>query len=284
MQTVSGGAFGTTGAWLAWRQPRLAVGCLMLASGALQAVSFATVEYWVWAAARGPQAFGATTALWLAQWTWIIGLFSVALVLPPLLPDGRLVSDRWRSAFTLAVLATVAEGVRWALAPPSVWAATLPTSLPRDDLRCSPARPERARLRTSFLFSPCGPGAFPRDTESQPGPQANPHATDVASAINHSIGSRISLRDKPSRAERPRSTAKSRPARPARSRAAAHRLHHKARGAVAPRSQQASRSAAVSSPTMVIGSRNRFHFRPVVMVSTPRTAPAMSLLPWTYRA
>lgn len=126
MQTVSGGAFGTTGAWLAWRQPRLAVGWLMLASGALQAVSFATVEYWVWGFARGPGAFGATTALWLAQWTWIIGLFSVALVLPPLLPDGRLVSDRWRPAFALAVLATVAEGLRCALAPASVWAASLP--------------------------------------------------------------------------------------------------------------------------------------------------------------
>lgn len=53
---------------------------------------------------------------------------------------------------------------------------------------------------------------------------------------------------------------------------------------VAPSSQHASRSFAPSAPVTVTGSRRRFHFRPVTIVSTLRTAPTVSEPPWTYRA
>jgi hypothetical protein len=39
--------------------------------------------------------------------------------------------------------------------------------------------------------------------------------------------------------------------------------------------KQASRAAASTSPTTDSGSRKRFHFSPVAMVSTPRTAPVV---------
>lgn len=54
--------------------------------------------------------------------------------------------------------------------------------------------------------------------------------------------------------------------------------------AMAPSSQHASRSFASSEPRTVTGSRRRFHFRPVVIVSTPRIAPVVSELPCTYSA
>src|SRR6185369_7275692 len=48
--------------------------------------------------------------------------------------------------------------------------------------------------------------------------------------------------------------------------------------AVAPSSEQASRAAASTSPTIDSGSRRRFHFNSVAMVSTPRTTPVVSPL------
>jgi len=50
---------------------------------------------------------------------------------------------------------------------------------------------------------------------------------------------------------------------------------------VAPSSQQASRSSTSAVPIAVTGSRRRFHFRPVAIVSTPQIAPVASELPWT---
>jgi signal transduction histidine kinase len=125
MQTVASVAYGTTGAWLARRRPRLAVGWLMLAAAGAQAVSFAGLEYGVWGLGRRPAPVGVTFALWLANWLWMVGLFLVAAVLPLVLPDGRLVSRRWRPALGLAAAATVTNGLQWALAPASMWSPML---------------------------------------------------------------------------------------------------------------------------------------------------------------
>src|SRR5690606_12111566 len=49
----------------------------------------------------------------------------------------------------------------------------------------------------------------------------------------------------------------------------------------APSSQQASRSAADTSPMIVTGACAAFQPSPVVTFSTERTAPVVSLFPWT---
>lgn len=53
---------------------------------------------------------------------------------------------------------------------------------------------------------------------------------------------------------------------------------------VAPSSQQASWPVASTSPTIDRGSRRRFHFSPVAIVSTLLTAPVVSEPPCTYKA
>jgi len=66
---------------------------------------------WAWA---DP---GATWMVWLGSWSWAPGYIAIIAVLPMLLPDGTLVSPRWRPAAWLGVAAVVASAVTWALWP-----------------------------------------------------------------------------------------------------------------------------------------------------------------------
>lgn len=110
-------AFSVTGAWLAIVRPRLVVGWLMLAMGALGGVTTFGLEYGVWALERPGGAPLDGQLLWIANWTWVVifQLFGAVLLL--LLPDGRLPSPRWRLVLAVGIASVVVQAVTWALRP-----------------------------------------------------------------------------------------------------------------------------------------------------------------------
>jgi signal transduction histidine kinase len=112
-------AFGLTGGWLAWVQPRLPVGWTFLAMGVLAAGSLVATEYGLWALGSDR----AAAALWLGNWVWVLAIIPVAAVVPLLLPDGRLPSPRWRPALALGVLSVLAAASSFAF---SSYASTTP--------------------------------------------------------------------------------------------------------------------------------------------------------------
>ncbi|MGW1345530.1 sensor histidine kinase [Kribbella sp. NPDC002412] len=55
--------------------------------------------------------------MWLGSWMWAPGYAAIAVLLPLLLPDGRLPTNQWRPVLWLTWAAVVATGVVWALTP-----------------------------------------------------------------------------------------------------------------------------------------------------------------------
>ncbi|MBO3744740.1 hypothetical protein J5X84_01580 [Streptosporangiaceae bacterium NEAU-GS5] len=125
MPLVSGLSFCATGVWLVRARPRLSIGWLSLAIGVVNAVMLVGVEYGIWGLARPGGAPLGTAALWLGNWTWVTALMLIATVLPLLLPDGRLVSRRWRGALALSIAAVAGQSVSWALTPYEAWSPAL---------------------------------------------------------------------------------------------------------------------------------------------------------------
>ena len=60
---------------------------------------------------------GATWMIWLGSWSWAPGYIAIIALLPQLLPDGTLISPRWRPAAWLGVTAVATSAVSWALWP-----------------------------------------------------------------------------------------------------------------------------------------------------------------------
>jgi signal transduction histidine kinase len=115
---VGGGlGYGAAGGWLATLRPRLPLGWLMLLVAAALGVGAAGQEYAIATVDRHPDWPGAGGALWLAVWTWVVGYLTVALVLPLVLPEGRLASPRHRWLVGLAVLALTLTAALFALTP-----------------------------------------------------------------------------------------------------------------------------------------------------------------------
>ena len=108
-------SYGGVGVWLSWLQPRQMVGWLLVAIGALAAVSMMALEYGIWA--LGPGVPGETAALWLGNWLWVASIVPIVSVLPLLLPDGRLPSRRWWPGLVLGLLAVAMAAAPWAFAP-----------------------------------------------------------------------------------------------------------------------------------------------------------------------
>jgi signal transduction histidine kinase len=109
MQLAAGLAYGMLAVVLrrrATRALRATVTAIGLCSGlALLSLEWATTgadDRWV---------------LWLGSWLWAPGYVAMVAVLPALLPDGRLVSPRWRPVLVVGVLAVLASGVGWAITP-----------------------------------------------------------------------------------------------------------------------------------------------------------------------
>ncbi len=104
--------YALVGALVASRQPRNAVGWLLLAIGfglALGALADANVR-----SADAP-AFGLSA--WFSAWSWYVWLVCAGVFLPLLFPNGRLPSPRWRPVLWLGVAALLASVVGTGLAP-----------------------------------------------------------------------------------------------------------------------------------------------------------------------
>lgn len=113
-------AFGIGGAALAGTRPRLAVGWLLLMVGLSQGMALLGREWGIYALeARGGLPLG-ELSYWNGSWAWLPGNLALLLVLPLVLPDGRLPTRRWRPALGLAVAVIALESVAWAVAPYSL--------------------------------------------------------------------------------------------------------------------------------------------------------------------
>ncbi|MGY1723321.1 sensor histidine kinase [Blastococcus sp. SYSU DS0533] len=125
MQTTAALSYATTGAWLARARPGLVTGWLLLGIGSAQAVGLLALEHGVAAHAGGAPGALAVAALWAANWLWAAALVTIGTVLPLLLPEGRLLSPRWRPALALSVAAVISVALSWALTPYESWSPTL---------------------------------------------------------------------------------------------------------------------------------------------------------------
>ncbi|WP_448006818.1 sensor histidine kinase [Agromyces bauzanensis] len=94
-------SYPVVGALILTRWPRHPVGMLFVAGGAGMAAQALAGGYAAFAASNGWA--GAQLAAWITNWVFLVGLGPL-LLLPLLLPDGRLPSSRWRPM--LWVLAT----------------------------------------------------------------------------------------------------------------------------------------------------------------------------------
>lgn len=101
------------------REPRNAVGWLLLAGGCLWAAAFLLPQYALFATSPGRGLPVAGTAAWLGDWIWIPGTVLLLTFLPLLFPDGHLPSRRWvAAAAVLAVIGVVAVGAQAMVAWP----------------------------------------------------------------------------------------------------------------------------------------------------------------------
>lgn len=60
---------------------------------------------------------GGGAALWLGSWVWVVGYCAVAVLLPLRLPDGDLLSPRWRAVWWAGVGVTLLAPLAWAVTP-----------------------------------------------------------------------------------------------------------------------------------------------------------------------
>lgn len=125
MPLVAGLSFASAGAWLVWVRPRLSIGWLSLAAGALNTVMSACLEYGVWALDRPHGTPLATWIFWFGNWAWVTSLLLIATVLPLLLPDGRLASRHWRVALALSAVVVGANSLSWAFGTYESWSPAL---------------------------------------------------------------------------------------------------------------------------------------------------------------
>ncbi|MDP8968729.1 MAG: hypothetical protein M3N04_09025 [Actinomycetota bacterium] len=99
-------AFGLLGAIVASRQPRNAVGWLLvLISLSLGVVVVSDRLYWHVALTSGATAGIAPYVAWLASWSWIPAIVFAFAVFPSLFPTGRPLSRRWRPLLWIALVA-----------------------------------------------------------------------------------------------------------------------------------------------------------------------------------
>ena len=85
-----------TGANLAWRRPRNAVGWLLLWVGAVAGTQVFATEYSIiGVVGRDEPLAGAVFSGWVASWVWLTEVTAIAVFLLQLFPDGHFVSRRW---------------------------------------------------------------------------------------------------------------------------------------------------------------------------------------------
>ena len=90
--------FTWTGANLAWRRPKNAVGWLLLWVGVVAGTQVLATEYAIVGIIGREAALpGAVFAGWLASWVWLSEVTIIGVFLLQLFPDGHFVSRRWRA-------------------------------------------------------------------------------------------------------------------------------------------------------------------------------------------
>ena len=116
--SITGAAFGVTGALLVRRSPRPAVGWLLITAGLSLGLASFCGEWARYALVADPGSLPAGEAtLWLSSWVWVIGYCTVASLLPLRLPDGAPAEGRWRLAWWAAAAVTVLAPLGWAVTP-----------------------------------------------------------------------------------------------------------------------------------------------------------------------
>ena len=119
--------YAIVGTLVATREPRNAVGWLMLAIAIFFALT-GFVEGYVSAHDRPAEALVA----WTSNWLWSVWLTLAALILPLVFPSGRLLSPSWRPALWLAIASMLASVISssFARGPVNVAAAPSPIDNP----------------------------------------------------------------------------------------------------------------------------------------------------------
>lgn len=99
--------FSTMGLVVASRRPENRIGWLYLAAGCVFAVQGFGEEYAAYALLVRPGELpGGVGWAWLQNWIWILGVSIYLIYVPLLLPEGRLLSPRWRRVGWFGGLAT----------------------------------------------------------------------------------------------------------------------------------------------------------------------------------
>jgi hypothetical protein len=115
-------AFSSLGAVIVSRYPANTVGWIFCAYGFLSVVESLANYYAVYGLFFAPGTLpGGLLVGWLQNWVWVVSSALLSSVLPLLFPTGRLLSQRWRPAWWLAISATVALALGAAFHPGSLF-------------------------------------------------------------------------------------------------------------------------------------------------------------------
>ena len=99
--------FAVLGAVIVWRRPGHGIGWLLVLVGAFNAMATTSNEYLLFGLAERPGYPSDELVYVLLGWAWVPATAGIAMALPLLFPNGRLLSPRWRPLAVIAVLATV---------------------------------------------------------------------------------------------------------------------------------------------------------------------------------
>ncbi|GAA4979818.1 hypothetical protein GCM10025792_26750 [Pseudonocardia tropica] len=117
MQVVGLVTYGVVGGLLVARRTAGVLGPVFLVVALSQAASLFGREYGVY----GLQVVDGLPAdrwlFWSHTWSWVPGLLALLVVVPLLLPDGTLPSQRWRPVVLFGVCAIAVATTRWATTP-----------------------------------------------------------------------------------------------------------------------------------------------------------------------
>jgi hypothetical protein len=106
------------GALIVRRRPGNVVGRLLCAFCCLASIVVLTDGYATYGVIASPGSVpGASAAAWLSNWIWTPAVATLLAIMPPVFPDGHVLTRRWRSAVLLAIVATSLLSVGQALQP-----------------------------------------------------------------------------------------------------------------------------------------------------------------------
>jgi len=109
----------TVGALLVSRRPDNRIGWLFCAQGPIHGMAVFAGQYGRYALVTQPDSLpGGVWMAWLGSWAWAPGFGTLAMFLPLLFPDGRLISPRWRPVAWIAAFLVALGTVSFALRPP----------------------------------------------------------------------------------------------------------------------------------------------------------------------